>query len=397
MSAGVPHILHVFSTFVPAGPQVRTAGLLAAFGGEFRHSLVAMDGRLEARELVAPTVEIEYLDAPPKAGSLATLRRMRALVRRTAPDLVLTYNFGAIDTALALRLPALPPWRGRPPLVHHEDGFRPDEVEGLKSRRNWLRRLALAQAAGVVVISENLQRIAASAWHLPAERLQFIPNGIDAARFEPRDDQDQRTRMLRAELGIPADAFVVGAVGHLRPEKNLARLLRAAARVPGLHVLVLGEGPERAGLEQLASGSELAGRVHFAGYHADPRGHYHALDAFALSSDTEQMPIALLEAMASSLPAVATDVGDVRAILPPEQTGQIIGLGSAVSTGQGGTADTGGSTDHEAFAEALAGLARDPQLCARLGSANRARLLERFGEQRMVQAYRELYLRALGR
>lgn len=374
-----PHLLHVFSTFVPAGPQVRTAGLLAAFGDEFRHSLVAMDGRLEARELVDPAVAIEYLDGPPKAGSLQTIPRMRALVQRTAPDLVLTYNFGAIDTALALRLPLS---GARPPLVHHEDGFRPDEVDGLKSRRNWLRRLALAQAAGVVVISENLQRIAQSAWHLPADRLRFIPNGIDAARLEAGAGAAGQRAELRAGLGIPADAFVVGAVGHLRPEKNLGRLLEAAAPLAGVHVLILGEGPERSGLEAQASGAQLAGRVHFAGYHSDPRSHYRAMDAFALSSDTEQMPIALLEAMATSLPAVATDVGDVRAILPPDQSELVVPLGEAC---------TG------VFSRALGNLARDPDLRTRLGAANRARILERFTLARMVDAYRELYLRALAR
>ena len=157
-------------------------------------------------------------------------------------------------------------------------------------------------------------------------------------------------------------------------------------------MLVLGEGPEREGLEQLSSRPELAGRVHFAGYHADPRGHYHALDVFALSSDTEQMPIALLEAMASALPIVATDVGDVRAILPPEQAAQVIAL---ETRGTGGTGS--GEACDQAFARALADLASDPQLRAEHGRINRARILERFGKQRMVQAYRELYTRALGR
>jgi glycosyltransferase involved in cell wall biosynthesis len=366
-----PHLLHVFSTFVPAGPQVRTASLLEAFGDAFRHSLVAMDGRLDARELVDDAVDVTYLDAPPKAGSLRTVPRMASLIRDARPDLVLTYNFGAIDTALALRT-----FRG-PPLVHHEDGFRPDEASALKRRRSWLRRAALARAAAVVVISENLRRIALDAWRLDRDRVHFIPNGIEAERFEPADGNPA----LRAELGIPADAFVVGAVGHLRPEKNVARLLRAAARVEGAHVLVLGEGPEREALEAVAASRELAGRVHFAGYHADPRGHYRAMDAFALSSDTEQMPIALLEAMATSLPVAATDVGDVRAILPDAQAEFVVPLGERCLEG---------------LSHALGRLAAAPDTRARLAAANRERILKRFTKQRMVAAYRELYERALG-
>jgi len=366
-----PHLLHVFSTFAPAGPQVRTAGLLAAFGNAYRHSIVAMDGCLDARALIDPGLEVAYLEAPPKAGTLRTVPRMYRLVVRAAPDLVLTYNFGAVDTALATRL------GGGPPLVHHEDGFRPDEADGLKRRRSWLRRLALADAAAVVVISESLAHIAAEVWRLPAGRLHLIPNGIAAARFAAADGHPA----LRAELGIPADAFVAGAVGHLRPEKNLPRLFAAAAAVPGLHLLVLGEGPEGARLAELAGRAPLAGRVHLVGYHADPRAHYRAMDAFALSSDTEQMPIALLEAMASSLPVVATDVGDVASILPPEQADRVIPLGERCESD---------------FASALADLARSPETRAALGAANRARLLERFTEQRMVDAYRELYDSVLG-
>ena len=366
-----PHLLHVFSTFVPAGPQVRTAGLLAAFGDAFRHSIVAMDGKLEARELIDPSVDVAYLEAPPKAGSLRTVPRMAALVREAGPDLVLTYNFGAIDTALALRT-----FRG-PPLVHHEDGFRPDEASALKRRRSWLRRAALGKAAAVIVISENLRSIARDAWHLADERLHFIPNGIDPQRFEAAD----RNPELRAELGISADAFVVGAVGHLRPEKNVARLLRAAAAVPGVHVLVLGEGPEREALGALAAKRGLAGRVHCAGYHADPRGHYRAMDAFAITSDTEQMPIALLEAMASELPVVATDVGDVRSILPPEQEAFVVELGEGCEGG---------------LARGLEALAAKPDERSRLAAANRARVLERFTQERMVAAYRDVYGRAIG-
>src|SRR6185436_12674346 len=74
-----PHLLHVFSTFVPAGPETRTVRLIEAIGQEFRHSIVAMDGRTEARELLSGKVDVKMLDGPPKAGSFATLKRLRGL------------------------------------------------------------------------------------------------------------------------------------------------------------------------------------------------------------------------------------------------------------------------------------------------------------------------------
>lgn len=368
-----PHLVHVFSTFVPAGPQVRTAKLLAAFGREYRHTVIAMDGRTGARELLAPGLEVAFADPPPKAGTVATALRMRARLAELAPDLLLTYNFGAVDSLFAARMLDLGA------VVHHEDGFLPDEAAGFKSRRIWVRRAALQPPFEVVVISRNLERIARELWRVDESRLHFIPNGIEVERFPKRDGNPE----LRDELGIPRGAFVVGAVGHLRPEKNLPRLLRAVAAIADrhdVHVLLLGDGPEREKLDELAAAPPLRGRVHFAGYHADPRAHYRAMDAFALTSDTEQMPIALLEAMACSLPVVATDVGDVRAVLPQVQLAHVHSLGPDVEP---------------ALARSLASLVESPLLRADLGRANRGRVASDFGFGTMVRAYRELYESAL--
>ncbi len=364
-----PHLLHVFSTFVPAGPQVRVAKLLSALDSRWRHSIVAMDGKLEARALVAPQLEVRYLEAPPKAGSLATVRAMRTLVRREKPQLVLTYNFGAIDSVLAARSLGLAH-------VHHEDGFLPDEAHGFKRRRIWLRRAAFGQATDVVVISRNLERIARELWRVPAQRLHYIANGIEIERFPERDGNST----LRAEFGWPSEALVIGAVGHLRPEKNLRRLFDAAARASreiDLRLLVLGDGPERAELERLATQPPLAGRVRFAGYQADPRAHYRAMDVFALTSDTEQMPIALLEAMASALPAVATEVGDVRAMLPESQARYVVRLG--------------GEECIAALANGLVELGLGRELRLRLGAANRFRCQSAYSHAAMCAAYAALY------
>ena len=363
-----PHLLHVFSTFVAAGPQVRTVGLIERFGDAFRHTLVAMDGRVDAAELLPPGA-LEVVEPPPRAGSLKTLPAMRKRIRAVAPDAVLTYNFGAMDAALAARTLGLP-------LVHHEDGFLPDEADRQLKRRGMYRRVALSGARAVVVISENLQRIALEQWRLRPALVHFIPNGIDVRRFEPRDGNPA----LRAELGLPADALVVGAVGHLRVEKNLPRLIEALALCADerLHLLALGDGPERGAIEAAAEAHGLRGRVHLVGHRADPRPYYRAMDVFASASDTEQMPISLLEAMASALPAAATDVGDVRAMLPEEQRHLVT------------------PTEAPALAAALGTLAGDPGLRAELGRANRARAEERFDRDAMTRTYQELYASAAG-
>lgn len=376
MEPAAPHVLHVFATFVPAGPQVRTAKLLADLGPRFRHSIVAMDGRVEARELIPDAVDARVLEAPPKAGTLRSVPRLARILARERPDALCTYNWGALDAVLAAR------WRSFDHVVHHEDGFRPDEAQRRKLRRNWARRIALRSVHTVVVISENLERIARDEWGVPPDRLRFVPNGIELERFDPGpDDLPDRRR----ELGL-RDAFVVGAVGHLRPEKNVARLLAVLAALPsGLdpHAIVLGEGPERAALERDARALGLENRVHFVGYHADPRSWYRAFDAFAITSDTEQAPIALLEAMASGLPVVSTDVGDVRAMVPENGRDAVVAAASEVEL-------------RAALAARLAELAGDPALRAERGRAGRQRVRERYDARVMTATYERIWRAAIG-
>ena len=129
-----PHILHVFSTFVPAGPEMRTVNLIHGLAREFRHSIVAMDGRTDARERLAADAPVEILESPPKAGSIATVRRMRALIRRVKPDLLCSYNWGAFDAVMAART------LGLRSVIHHEDGFTADEVSAaFKFQRTGIR------------------------------------------------------------------------------------------------------------------------------------------------------------------------------------------------------------------------------------------------------------------
>lgn len=373
----VPHVLHVFSTFVPAGPEMRTVNLIHALPHEWRHTIVAMDGRTQARERLDAGSPVAFLESPPKAGSLATVRRMRALLKQSRPDLVCSYNWGAFDSVVAARTLG---WKR---VLHHEDGFGPDEARLFKRRRELARRWFLPGVARLIVPSQNLERIARERWKLGPEEVRFIPNGIRLERFAARDGNPE----LRARLGIPREAPLIGFVGHLRPEKNPARLFKAAARVErelGMHLLVLGEGPERPELEKLAASTPaLFGHVHFVGHQSDPAPYYRAMDLLALSSDTEQMPVSLLEAMACSLPIVATAVGDVRLMLPQAQNEFVLPL-----------------EEHETawpLAEKLTELLKDPQKRAVFGRANRARVEERYTFATMLAAYRAEYERALAR
>lgn len=354
---------------------MRTVHMIGALGRAYRHSIVAIDGRTDAREQLAKDAPVKILESPPKAGSFATIRRLRALIENERPDLVLSYNWGAFDAVFAARS------LGYKHSIHHEDGFNADESAEFKKRRVLARRWFLPGVQRVIVPSKRLLGIASESWRLAPGKVQYIPNGIRLERFAACDGRPE----LRDALKIPRTAVVVGYVGHLRPEKNPLRLLKACARVDreiDMHVLVLGDGPERAGMEELASKTaSLYGRVHFVGHQPQTRDYYRAMDVFAISSDTEQMPVALLEAMASSLPVVSTEVGDVRDMLPEAQGEFIVPV-----------------AEHETawpLAERLTELLRDAKTRAKLGRENRREVEARFTFDKMLDAYRAAYQSAM--
>jgi L-malate glycosyltransferase len=364
------HLLHVFPTFAVGGPQVRACALIGRFDGRYRHTVVALDGRTGARALLDPAAAVTVAAGPDAAGPLpARVRRLRRWLRDLRPDLLLTYNWGAIEVALANRIAPLCPH------LHHEDGFGPDEVNGHKARRVWLRRLVLPGAAAVIVPSLTLRRIATEVWGLPADRVVHVPNGIDLAPFG-RPPAPGVIPGLE-ESGRP----VVGAVGGLRPEKNPRRLVRAFAAAPACRtgtLVLVGDGPERGAVEAEIEAYGVRGRALLPGHLPEPARCLGLFDVFALSSDTEQMPISLIEAMAAGLPAAGTDVGDVRAMVADANRPFIVAAG-----------------DGHGLAMALHALAGDADLRQRLGEANRAKARAEYGVDAMVAGYARLIEAAL--
>lgn len=377
MELRTPHLLHVIPTFVPAGLEMRTVNLIAGFGDELRHSILAMDGRTDAADRLPDGAPVRILPNLPKSGTFSTARRLRELLRAVSPDLVLTYNWGAFDMLLAARS------LGFRRVVHHEDGFNADEAQTFKRRRILARRAVLSGVHRLIVPSDRLLGIATRLWKVPADRITLIRNGVRLDQYSPSGRPDGNPE-LRRELGIPEGAPVVGAVGHLRAEKRFERLLDACAGLPDVHVLIVGEGEMRPLLEERAARPELAGRVHLAGYRPDPHRFYRAMDVFAITSDTEQMPVCLLEAMATGLPVVSTDVGDIRSVLPSEQAANLVAL-----------AEEDPQAVPAAIGRHLGALLDDPESRLRLGRANRRRVEERFTFERMLDAYRQVYHSAL--
>jgi len=365
-------ILHLHSTFTLGGKEARAVRLMNAFGAAAEHVVLsAMPGALGARAAIDPAIRADFpADHPPLAGR-PSLARYRALARTMrAFDLLLAYNWGAMDAVMAHRL------FGGPPLVHHEDGFNEDEAAGPKRARTLFRRIALGGARALVVPSRGLERIALDRWRQPPARVRRIANGIPVARFAgpPRPGAIPGFERKPGEL-------VIGTVAGLRAVKNLPLLVRAFARLPpNARLVIVGEGPAREAISAEAAARGVADRLLLPGFLPDPAAYMGHFDIFALSSLSEQAPIALIEAMAAGLPAAATDVGDICAMLAPQNRPFVAPAG-----------------DEEGYAAALATLAGDPHLRGVAGAANRARAGAEHDEDAMIAAYAMLYGDAAGR
>ena len=382
----LPHLLHVFSTFDPGGPEVRTAKLIEATEDCFLHWILAMDGKYGALARINNRAHVEVLPPPPivpeAMGRIPPVIRppavawrlvrnaawLRKQIRAVQPNLMLTYNLGAASALLAART------IDSCPIIHTETGFSAEESVRLKPGRVLIRRLVVGNVSALIVPSRALEQIAKSAFRLRVPIIR-ITNGVDVRKFKPANRIAARIR-----LGFDQGEILIGCVGHLRAEKGQLRLLRAfrEAGVPNSRLLFLGDGPMRSELEKTALEMGIGSQVILAGSIEDVTAYYAAMDIFALASDTEQMPMALLEAMACGLPGVSTDVGDCREMLGPQLVPSVFAL-----------------DDIAGFAEALRVFSGDKDLRVETGERNRRRCVEEYDSEQMLARYRELYIRSI--
>jgi glycosyltransferase involved in cell wall biosynthesis len=356
--ARAPDLLHVFATFAVGGPQARFAALANHIGAAARHRIIAMDGRLDAREKLDPSLDVSFPAlALPKGNTQALWRAIRAYLRAAPPDLLVTSNWGSIDWAIARLATGVRH-------LHMEDGFGPEERDAQLARRVWTRRLVL-RGSEILLPSRTLLRLATDVWRLPTKHLHYVPNGIDLRRF---------SAAVPATLP-PGEGPIIGTIAALRAEKNISRLLRAFALLRAtrpVRLIIAGDGPARAALQAEATALGIGPHTHFAGHTAVPEQFVAAFEVFALSSDTEQMPLSVLEAMAGGLPVASTDVGDVRTMLAAENDEFIVPRDDALLAG------------------ALGALLDDPARAHAIGAANRAKAVAEFDQGVMFARHRAL-------
>ena len=326
--------------------------------GRMRHSVVALTGELAIADRLPASVEVHCMHAWSNEPTLPI--RLAGVIRRLRPTVIHARNWGAWPDTAAARLLASP----RLPLLLSFHGLG---KAGYMPRRRRLASWVLARMATRLLTNNNHSReLMVAKWGWPRQKVEVIPNGVDADRFCPGDKSQNGQRVI------------VGTVGNLRPVKNHAMLIHACGdlfrRGVDVEVRIAGEGEERENLMSLADSLGMKDRVALVGRVEDVPGFLKELDVFVLSSDSEQHPNALNEAMACGLACVATRVGCVDELLDEDRCGKIVPPG-----------------DREQMANAIGELISDRDLRKRLGAAARQRACDHYSLANMLAAYEELY------
>lgn len=266
-----------------------------------------------------PGTDLEEFEAPMARDRVPVLRlesrgraylrerrRVTALLRSLAPDVLHCHGY---RTDLLHGGPARSQGIATVSTLHGSS-----RMGGLSHLFEWWQERALARFDAVIAVSEPLRRSLA-ARGVPADRLHLIPNG-----WVPPERYLDRTE-ARKELGVPEQGFLLGWIGRLIPIKGCDVFVEAlallGAEAPAWHAVIIGDGPERKALDQLARDRGVADRVTFTGSVPEAARIVQALDLFVLSSRSEGTPMTVLEVMGAGVPVVATEVGGVPEVVEP--------------------------------------------------------------------------------
>ncbi len=328
---------------------------------EFDHTIISLTDSTDFRRRLPENVAVHELHKRP-GNNPAYLYKIWKMLRKGRFDIVHTRNLPCLEAQAAALLAAVPT------RIHGEHGWDIVDLDGTNARYRVLRRIFRLVVQRYVVLSRHLQQYLTDQVGVAPGRITRICNGVDTVKFHP------------AAAGVTGRPLVIGSVGRIEPVKDFMTLARAfallaAESVNDARLVFVGNGSERAAVAAFLEARGLASRCEFTGSRDDVAGLLRGFSVFVLPSRAEGISNTILEAMASGLPVIATDVGGNAELVVDGETGFLVPAG-----------------DPGAIAERLTYYGQHPEVLARHGQAGRERALREFSIEAMVGNYHRLYL-----
>jgi sugar transferase (PEP-CTERM/EpsH1 system associated) len=373
-------ILHVVHSLQVGGLENGLVNLLNRLDPErFKQTVCCLTSAGKFAERIRiPSVEIIELNMP--AGQFRfPLVRLAKMFHRLSPNIVHTRGWPTVDAVFAARCARVSH------LVHGEHGREHSDIDGNNWKRNQVRRLVGHVVDRYVIVCDFFRLWLNEMCRVKNERIVYIPNGVDTEKFRPLDcgsvlkarPSELRER-FRCQLGFPPDTLLIGTVGRLDPVKDFPTLMKGFRQIKdsfsGAKLVIVGDGPVRSNLSRLGEELGLDSSLIWLGERNDIPELLRSFDIFVQTSIFEGMSNTILEAMASSLPIIATDTG---------------GNPEVVSNGENGIlVPVGGVTE---LSVALQKYLSDPVLRYKHGSNSRRRAIDCFDLSLMAARYAEMY------
>lgn len=381
-----PLVVHVVYRFDIGGLENGVVNLINHLPADaYRHVIIALTEVTDFRQRIARD-DVRFISLHKSPGHLFALYpKLFRLFRELRPAIVHTRNLAALEVTV-------PAWAaGVPVRIQSEHGRDADDLDGSNRKHKWVRRFYNLFVSYYIALSRDLESWLVERIGIPARKLTQIYNGVDASRFRPAADAVPASGHFVPPAPISGCPFnrpehwLVGTVGRMQTVKNQTLLARAFIRAleldpplkARLRLVMVGEGPLRAEARQLLEQAGVTELAWLPGERHDVPEILRGLDCFVLPSLGEGISNTILEAMASGLPVIATQVGGNPELVSAGQTGALVPTG-----------------DPEALARALIDYASNPDQARATGRAGRAAVERRFSMEAMVAAYQELYDRS---
>jgi len=373
-----PLVAHVVFRFDTGGLENGVVNLINHLPRDaYRHAIISLTDITDFRRRVL-RADVQFIALQKRPGHAYKLYpRLLRLFREMRPAIVHTRNLAALETVV-------PAWAAGVPIrIHGEHGRDMLDLHGASRKYQWVRKLYRPFVTHYIALSRDLERYLRTDVGVPAARVEQIYNGVDAVKFRPADDG--RAAIEGCPFRDPR-YWLVGTVGRMDPVKDPLNLVRAfiqalqlaPAKRERMRLLLIGDGALYSEARAMLGAAGIADLAWLPGERNDVPDILRGLDCFALPSLGEGISNTILEAMATGLPVIATNVGGNGELVEAGITGELVPAG-----------------DPHALAQPMLTYARDRDAAKTAGRNGRARIEREFSLEAMLGRYRGLYDRLL--